>query len=274
MLQLYKFGNSICTQKVFIVLTEKKLTYEPINVDLFKNEQYKPEYLKLNHKGVVPTLVHDGHVVVESTLICEYLDAVFPQVRLVPLDPFQQTRMRLWSKAVDEALFAATRELSFSAMFREKLKNMTPEQRETRFNNVGDPDRRARYVSCYDNGVDSPYVLQGIAAFEKAFRDMEAELSAGSPWLLGDAVTLADINLMPFVARLAYLNLLDVWLKKRPHVQAWWKRVQSYPSFESQIRAHVTDFEMEEMHASGQKIASHVEARRKEYLRNFRIPAL
>jgi glutathione S-transferase len=74
MLKLYKYGNSICTQKVFVLLDAKKIDYEPINVDLFKNEQYNPAYLKLNPKGVVPTLIHDGNVVVESTLICEYID--------------------------------------------------------------------------------------------------------------------------------------------------------------------------------------------------------
>ena len=132
MLKLYKYGNSICTQKVFVLLDAKKIDYEPINVDLFKNEQYNPAYLKLNPKGVVPTLIHDGNVVVESTLICEYIDEVYPNPSFTPESPSQKSRMRLWSKMVDEALFAATREISFSAMFREKLKNMTAEQRETR----------------------------------------------------------------------------------------------------------------------------------------------
>jgi glutathione S-transferase len=272
MLQLYKFGNSICTQKVFITLAEKNIPYDPINVDLFKNEQYKPDYLKLNPKGVVPTLIHDGNVIVESTLICEYLDEVFPSPRLIPESPLQQTRMRLWSKSVDEVLFAATRELSFSAMFREKLKNMTEEQRETRFKNVGDPDRRARYVSCFELGIDSPYVLQGIAAFEKAFKTMETELSSGGPWLLGSELSLADINLMPFVARLEYLTLLDIWIENRPHVGKWWRRVESYPSFKSQIAAHITEAEMSEMRTSGARIAQRVEARRQEYLIDFKMP--
>jgi len=272
MLQLYKFGNSICTQKVFITLAEKEIGYDPIHVDLFKNEQYKPEYLKLNPKGVVPTLIHDGNVVVESTLICEYLDQVFPKPRLVPEDPLQQTRMRLWSKLVDEALFAASRELSFSAMFREKLKNMTEEQRQVRFKNIGDPDRRARYESCFELGVASPYVLQGIAAFEKAFKTMEKDLSHKGPWLLGETISLADINMMPFVARLAYLNLLDIWLEERPRSAAWWKRVETYPSFSSQIRANVSDAEMSEMRASGSRIYESVKGRRQEYLADFNIP--
>ena len=62
----------------------KGLTWEPAKVDLFKAEQYDPKYLKLNPKGVVPTLVHDGKAIIESTLICEYLDDAFPEPRLIP----------------------------------------------------------------------------------------------------------------------------------------------------------------------------------------------
>jgi glutathione S-transferase len=271
MLQLYKSGNSICTQKVLITLAEKNLSYNPINIDLFRNEQYTPAYLKINPKGVVPTLVDNGHVIVESTLICEYLDETFPEPRLMPADPYRRTVMRLWSKVVDEGLFVATREISFSAMFREKLKAMTAEQREVRFRNVGDPDRRARYISCFEQGVDSPYVLQAIAAFEKAFKAMETDLAAGGPWLLGNDLTLSDINLMPFVARLDYLNLLGIWLEHRPHVAEWWRNAQVYPSFQSQIRANVSEAEMSAMRSSGSRILGRVKQRRDEYLTEFNM---
>ena len=63
-------------------------------------------------------------------------------------------------------------------MFRDKMKSMTDEQRNGQFRNIGDPDRRARLQSTYEQGVDSPYVEQGVFAFEKMFREMEAELSA------------------------------------------------------------------------------------------------
>ena len=68
---LYQFGNSVCCQKVRITLLEKRLAWDTIEVNLFRNEQYSPEYLKLNPAGVVPTLVHDGKAVTESTLICD-----------------------------------------------------------------------------------------------------------------------------------------------------------------------------------------------------------
>ena len=64
MLKLYKFGNSVCAQKVLMTLDEKGLDFETQDINLFKNEQYNPEYLKLNPKGVVPTLDHDGNIII------------------------------------------------------------------------------------------------------------------------------------------------------------------------------------------------------------------
>jgi glutathione S-transferase len=266
MLTLYKAGNSICTQKVLITLAEKGVVCETVNLNLFKNEQYDPAYLKINPKGVVPSLVDDGKVVIESTLICEYLDDTIPEPPLVPPDAYLRGRMRLWSKAIDEGLFAATREISFSAMFREKLRGMSEEQRQTRFRNVGDPDRTARYRSCYEHGVDSPYVFQAIAAFEKTFAAMERDLTGQGPWLLGDVYTLADINLMPFLGRLEYLDLLDIWLGERPLTRAWWQRAKARPSFATAIAQPTTDAEVADMRMYGQKIKQRIGERRAEYL--------
>jgi glutathione S-transferase len=266
MLKLYKFGNSICTQKVTITLAEKGAAYESVHVDLFKNEQYSPAYLAINPKGVVPSLVDGGNVVVESTLICEYLDETIPAPPLAPRDAHRRARMRLWSKAVDEGLFEATRELSFSAMFRERLRAMTEEQRQVRFRNVGDPERRARFMSCYAEGAESAYVFEGIAAFEKAFAAMEDDLADGRPWLLGAEMTLADINLMPFVARLEYLMLLDLWIADRPRVQEWWRRAQARPSFRGAIPDALSEKEIAEMQASGAKIRARIGERRQDYL--------
>lgn len=265
MLKLYTANNSICTQKVLIALAEKDLAYETHIIDLFRNEQYAPWYLAINPKGVVPALDHDGNIVIESSLICEYLDDFFPTPSLVPPGAHARARMRLWSKAVDEGLFEATRELSFSAMFRDKMRGMTPEQREARFRNVGDPVKRARFMSTYEEGVDSPYVFQGIAEFERAFGKMEKDLSHGE-WLVGARMTLADVSMMPFVARLAYLDLLDVWLSDRPISKAWWKRVKKLPSFHASIGQRLTEADIAAMKTSGGKIRERVAERRQDYL--------
>jgi ganglioside-induced differentiation-associated protein 1 len=260
MLTLYDFGNSVCCQKVRITMRAKGLDWEPIKVDLFKTEQYDPKYLKLNPKGVVPTLVHDGKAVIESTLICEYIDETFPQApQLIPADPWLQSRMRLWSKMVDEGLHDGVTEISFSAMFRERMKNMPPEVREKRFRNVGDPRRTDRFKSTYDYGVKSPFVVHGVAAYERAFKMLEASIPEGKgPWMLGSDPTLADINLMPYAARLSYLGLLDLWIKDRPHARAWWAIAREWPSFKSGLSDLISEPEIAEMQTHGPKIANDV----------------
>ena len=117
--------------------------------------------------------------------------------------------MRLWSKFVDEGLFDGVTEISFSAMFRERMKTMTAEMRERRFREYWRSAAARPVRSTYELGVQSPFVLHGVDAYERAFKLIEGTLAAGGPWLLGAKVTLADINMMPFAARLAYLGLLE-----------------------------------------------------------------
>ena len=101
-LELYHGLPSTCSKKVRLVLYEKQLPFKSHLMDLRKFEQHAPEYLKLNANGVVPTLVHDGHVIIESSIIMEYLDDAFPQPPLRPRDPYGQYRMRLWLKYSDD----------------------------------------------------------------------------------------------------------------------------------------------------------------------------
>lgn len=261
-LLLYDFGNSVCCQKVRIALRAKGLQWKAIPVNLFAAEQYDPNYLKLNPKGVVPTLVHDGKPVIESTLICEYIDAAFPQPpKLIPADPWLQSRMRLWSKMVDEGLFEGVTEISFSAMFGERMRTMPEETRQKRFRNVGDPRRTDRFKSTYEFGVQSPFVVHAVAAYERAFKTMEDTLvNAGGRWILGAEPSLADINLMPFAARLDYLGLLDLWTGSRPNVQRWWAQAQAWPGFTTGLYDLITEHELSEMRTHGSKIRDGIAA--------------
>ena len=267
MLTLYTFQNSICTQKVFIALAEKDLGYDEHLINLFAAEQFDPEYLKLNPKGVVPTLVHDGRAIPESSLICEYIDEMWPDNGLVPDDPYLKTKMRQFSKLIDESIFEATRELSFSAMFRERMKAMPDEQRERRFTNVGDPNKRARFMSTFELGVESPYVFQAIGNWEKAFKMMEAALKdSGGPWLLGDMFTLADINMIPYLWRIEFLHLIDIWMDDRPLVATWWDRCKARPSADACIPGRIKAEDRDQMNNSGTKLRDTVAAKRQEYL--------
>jgi hypothetical protein len=63
---------------------------------------------------------------------------------------------------------------------------------------------------------------------------------------------------MPFAARLDYLGLLDLWIKKRPRVMAWWALVREWPSFKTGLRDLISEAEFSEMRMHGPKIADGV----------------
>ena len=235
MITLYQYPNSVCCQKVRLALREKKLSWDVVNVDLTRNEQYTPAYLALNPTGVVPTVVDGGNVVTESSLICEYIDETRLDPPLLPRSALGRTRVRRWMKLVDEGLHEGVGEITFSAR-RDRLANMTPAERNQFFDNVGDPRRRDRFRSTFEHGADSPFVLHAVAAFKRAFGQLEATLRHGEPWIEGDQFTLAEVALAPYVARLHYLGLLELWLGDLPSVRAWWDRVQQRPSCVAEIR--------------------------------------
>ena len=82
MLELYNFPMSTCSQKVRIVLAEKGLEWKDHRIE--SGEHLQDWCLKLDPNGVVPTLVHDGVPVIDSPVICEYLDEVFPEASTTP----------------------------------------------------------------------------------------------------------------------------------------------------------------------------------------------
>ena len=76
---LYNAPQPTCSQRVRFVLNAKGLEFAEHKLDLFAGDQLKEDYLKLNPNGLVPTLVHDDTVIIDSSVINEYLDEVFPE---------------------------------------------------------------------------------------------------------------------------------------------------------------------------------------------------
>ena len=104
MLTLYHNDMSVCAAKARTALAEKKLDWNGVHLDLRAGDAQKPEYLKLNPNAVVPTLVDNGRVIIELTVICEFIDDQWPDRPLKPTDAFGRAQMRLWTKQLDDGL--------------------------------------------------------------------------------------------------------------------------------------------------------------------------
>ena len=102
MLQLYEGSTSVCAIKVRLVLFEKTISFKSCPIDLRVGEQFDPDYLKLNPKGVVPTLVDNGTPVVESSVIMQYLEDKHPLPSLLPIEATNRKRMRRLIRCIDD----------------------------------------------------------------------------------------------------------------------------------------------------------------------------
>ena len=241
MLTLYHAGPSVSAIKVRLVLHEKNLPWDGKLVNVHRGEQFSAEYRKLNPNSVVPTLVHDERPLIESTVIVEYLEDVFPAPPLLPRDPYQRATARLWMKKVDDYLHAACNALTFAIAFRPILmRKNTREQLETRFAAIPDPNMRERQRQSVLLGMEAPQVGAALRNYDKFIAEMEEAL-ARSSYLAGDGYSLADIAATPYVNRVTMLALDGALLNERPRVVAWFERIRKRPSFQAAIESHMTE---------------------------------
>lgn len=217
-----------------MVLSEKGVTdWIDRHVDLFRGEQFSPEYIRLNPKAQTPTLVHDGEIVRESAIICEYIDDIYPDPSLRPASPAALAQMREWVKVADDHFYETVACLSFVSVFARTMKDKGPEEKEAHFRKQTDLGRVMRQRSCVDEGFNSKYVLRSAYNFMKLAADLEKELSDGRTWIMGDQFTLAEINYAPFIARIEALSMLESFLDNKPYTSAWWQRCKQRESFKS-----------------------------------------
>lgn len=233
MITLYHNDMSVCAAKVRTALAEKELKWNGIHLNLRAGDAQKPEYIKLNPNAVVPTFVHDDKTIIESTVICEYIDDTWPEIPLKPLDSWGRAQMRLWTKQLDEGVHAAVGALSFCIAFRHQWLEKSGEDRARWLAGIPQADRRQRSQSILELGLASPYFEPAVRRYEKLFDDFEATLGH-RPWLAGDMFSLADVGYAPYLARLRHLGL-NILFDRRPLVLGWSQRVASRPSVQDGI---------------------------------------
>jgi glutathione S-transferase len=250
MLYLYHAVTSVCAIKVRLTLAEKALPWEGELLDLRRGDQHRAQYLELNPNGVVPTLVHDGNVLLESTLIIEYLEAAFPEVRLMPADPYARYRARSWMKKIDDYLHAACSALTFAIAFRKTMLRMGPEALAEHLKRIPNPEYRERQRLSLAQGLDAPQAAHALRQYDRFIGEMEEALSA-TPYLAGIDFTLADAAAIPYVNRAQMLSLDPLWKGRRPAVADWLARMRERPSFDYAIGAWMTDADKERFVITG-----------------------
>jgi glutathione S-transferase len=227
---LYNAPQSTCSQRVRFVLNAKKISFAEIKLDLLAGDQLKPDYLALNPNGVVPTLDHDGAIVIDSSVIIEYLDEVVPTPEsFTPRDPVTRARMRALMRFIDEMPAAAVRVPTFNLAFLPRFAAMSEEEflafAESK------PLRKEFMLTMGRKGFPQKEMDAATQRLRRTYERMDSEIEkSGGPWLLGEEVSLADIALMPAIVRMADLGQETAW-QDLPRVERWYDAIRAHPAF-------------------------------------------
>ena len=232
MLELYHNINSVCAQKVRIALEEKGQKAKD-HIMTLRGDQNEPAYLKLNPNGVVPTLIHDGEPITESSLILYYIDEVFPEPALMPREVRARLRVRMYNKFIDEYLHNACTILTFATAFRPAFLKIPREAWQAEFDKAP-LKRRAEYKrSVIEHGLDSEFVVEALAHHRKLLSRMADSLN-DARYLAGDNFSNADCAVIPYVLRLELLKLARLW-EQHPSIADWWARMRRRQSVKAAI---------------------------------------
>lgn len=202
MLKLYYHPLSTFSRRVLMALIEKVIPHELIAIDMAAKEHDQPAYRALNPYGRVPTLTEDEFVLYESTVILNYLEAIWPSPPLVPANLRGRALVDMHIKLCDLELARQTGIIIFPKRF-------LPEHRW----NLAEMARAKTEIERH------------LEILEKLLIDRE--------YLVEDRYSLAEVCYTPFVQ---FFPLMDI--TPPPAVGAWSERLLDRPSAVQTRPAH------------------------------------
>lgn len=237
---LFHFPTSSCSQKTRIILNLKGVEWKSHIVDLSKNENFDSWYLGINPRGLVPTLVINGTMHIESNDIITLLEERFPEPRLIPRGFETRTTELL---AHEDDLHLDLRTLSFRFLQR---RNHPPKSADAlagyRVGGSGtvggEADRNKHHEIAFwetiaSEGITDGAVRTSAQRFKAAIDGLESRLQ-NSPYLLGDLLSVLDVAWFVYLFRLVRVGYPLARL--HPRVAVWFEPLSDLPEFANEVR--------------------------------------
>jgi glutathione S-transferase len=222
-IHLWHGGMSNCSQRCRITLNELGLEFESHLMNLQAGEHATNEFQQINPNGVVPVLVNDGTVVVNSVDIIDYLDNAFGEGHLRP---------KHLEDAIAESLDQADKaQLALKYCTFEFFFQHGPQASEEAFQRIitGLHSKFLRdFWRDYRAGFSRERIHDMVGRAHEDFLGLEDILGDGREWMAGDQFSLADIAWMPNFHR---FDLLRWPLKIYPNLMRWFETASDRPSY-------------------------------------------
>jgi len=230
-LHLYHAGWSNCSMRVRMTLEEKQLPWTSHHLNTRVGEHITPEYFGINPNGLVPTLVHDGDVWIESCDIIRYLDDVYPEPRLTPTDDGQLLRLSEWLSLASGIHVKAVKTYIYASRPRDRRRKSPAELERYRRLQTNEELLAFHARSSSDEGITAADRANAEYMLHDAFAKLDTCLAAHR-WLVGDDFTLADIAWVPL-----HFTLERAGFSFSPHenVMTWARAIAERPSFQKAV---------------------------------------
>ncbi len=245
--ELYNFSGSLCSQKVRVALSEKGVEWKDVFINILKGDNFHPDYMKMNPKGVVPTLVHDGKVVINSKSILEYIDREFEGPDLNRGDPaLTQAWLQLQDKLPTRTLTYGRGGSSFMLRLRRSTvpwKRAKAEKAKFQYPSLRDAyAEKIESLKAWENELWDAGAVPAAVEKVMAVLDTLNEALEKRTWLSGEEYTLADAAWTPVLLRLEAVGLGHLWTEGgRIHLRRYVEQVKRRPSYEAALKRYEPD---------------------------------
>ena len=230
-LHLYHAGWSNCSMRVRMTLEEKALPWTSHHLNTRTGEHITPEYFGINPNGLVPTLVHDGDVWIESSDIIRHLDERYPEPRLTPCDDAGLEKLSEWMSLASAIHVTAVKTYIYSSPPTIKRRK-TAAELERYLKLQTNKELLAFHTrSSSEEGFSEEDRRNAEQLLHDAFSQLDTYLDEHC-WLVGDDFSLADITWVPLHYTLERAGLS---FDRHANVRAWVRAIAKRPSFQNAV---------------------------------------
>ena len=191
MLEVHTWEVNSNSGKPILFLKEKGAEFKLTYVDVLTFEQHSPAYLKLNPAGTVPTVVHDGKIMTESTQALEYLDRALPGPSFVPKDTYERYQMRWWA-GHGTSWAGSLSVLGWHTFMGPMVRRLGPEKLKERLEHIPTKERRIAWSTAANATFTEEQLANARKGVVAGVQMMERRLRE-SPWFAGNSYSIADI---------------------------------------------------------------------------------
>jgi glutathione S-transferase/GST-like protein len=226
---LYHWEPNANSGKPMLALAEKGVPYESRYTDLLKFDQHRPEYLKLNPDGTIPTLVHGDLVFTESTPMMEYIDEAFDGPPLRPADPKARWRMRWWMRFFDAYFAPSLSMIGWSVFVGPSARNRDRKELEAAIERIPLESRKIAWRKALFNEFSEAELAESRRRVVFSTGILEQHLSR-YPYIAGDTYSLGDINAFNLAYALPLSQPDHCNDQKTPHIMRWLRKIYARPA--------------------------------------------